>query len=140
MSADVLTALQEAVIDRDGGGVPQGPVAGRVFKRGQVPEKPEPEWPYVTILWPVPEAPALVGDGRVLTRRGEGQADVWCKLSREKQDGRVWEQVRDLLDGARLSVDGRTVHRVRVTSCQRAPDDEEGVLGHIILFFVDASV
>lgn len=114
--------------------VPTGPVAGRVFRTGHVPDLDEVTPPYVTIDYPVTFTPALRGDARTMAWQPDGVVDVWQKVGEEESQDGVWEQVLALLDGAQLAGYDGKVHSCQVLDAGRLLDEpEDGWLRHTIL-------
>lgn len=130
-------AIIQAIKDPQGPGGTgpfDGPLAGKVF-RDHDPHLDKVDVPYVTVLHPVTDPPLLQGDASVLTRRPEAQVDIWQK--RADEDTSLYEAVRALLDGNKLTAYDGHVVRCRVTGGGRVPEPEDGLVHDTILLFID---
>lgn len=89
------------------------PVGNRVFREGHVPT--DASFPYVSVIDPISDAPALSGDSRTLGRRRLLQLDVW-ELAAEEEDD-LADDLGALLDGHRSGA-----YRFRTLDVTRVPD------------------
>lgn len=84
-------------------------------------ENQNPDFPYVTILDPISNVPALQGDARTLARRRLIQVDIWQAEGGYSEA--IVDQVVEVIDGA----GGTLGLRYRVVDSAMVPDDEDVV-------------
>lgn len=123
--ATLLEALIAAikVLDESDPPVPTGPLAGRVFRTGYVPDLDTVTAPYVTVDYPVTFTPALRGDKRTMAWAPDAAVDVWQRI--EDEDDSIWETLVDLLDGHRLPDYAGKCHGVAVLDAGRLLEEPE---------------